>query len=1058
MRDVFLPVVAAAAAAGIVLVLAAANPMLARMAARNAFRRRSRVLIVTFGLLVGTMIISSSLTVGDTLEYIFTGDAHDRLDAIDVTITRDVNGDLQEFEESWFRTLRDEAIARGLAFDGMAPVLQKSMPVRNEDTIKGNQAITVLGIDDALESGFGGLRSLAGGTVSTADLPAGWVFLNEAAARDLNASVGNRLTLFYGTTNQTLVYAQVADVVRDEGKALYQRLSIIFLPLGEAQASFNATGRINLVKVSTPGPAIGGELRSAPLAAGLTVIVNENAWPLDVSEVKREALETAQNIAAQASELFLVMGSFAITAGVLLLVNLFVMLAEERKAEMGVSRAVGMKRLHLTLAFLFEGAIYVALSAATGALAGLGLGWIMIQIFNIVFAGFDESATLVFHADPGSVLLAFAAGVLITLGAVVISAMVVSRLNIVRAIRKIPEPPAEKLTEVQRWLVFLTLFGGAVLFVRGFSLFRLDAPAVDLSDLPWAGGAAVLAAVNAFLVYKLTDRPFAARLAWLLVEVSLLAVVLLLAYDMLVLEPGANESIGAYRIASVPFLFLGLATLAAIRWGARIPFTLAGLGMLWWLLYPPVDLVDEARDNVAVLFVQTGGLLVLGAVLLAVFNVSPLLRSFLRRASRGGHPVVRAAVSYPMARKFRTGMTLAMFALTIFSITVIAMVQGLQAASLDTFVSGQTGGYQVVGYAQGYVPIDNFVQQLEAGGFYPYFVDGRDGVASASVLSVDVNVSGESATRGYTLWGVDNFLIQRNTYGFLAHLPTATYRNGTTGPYESLDLRTREDVWAALRLNRSYAVVDRSAAGADQFTPDFGQLRLPLGTHIFATEGRGNVSEFVILGILEQSLQFTQGIFVDQRSVIGPPPHFDPVTIRTAYFFQLADGVDGAAVRAKLEKEFFTYGLITLDIREEIAAQFEASDRVLLLMQAYLALGLLVGITGLGVITIRAVVERRQEIGAMRALGFTRRMVRNVFLLEIALIALLGIVIGMSLGVILAHRVWDVYFADIAVFVVPVPHLAAVAFIAFGATLLATASPALRASRLPPAEALRYIE
>jgi putative ABC transport system permease protein len=1055
VRDVLLPLAAAGAATAIVLVLVAANPMLARMAARNAFRRRSRLLIVTFGLLVGTMIVSSSLTVGDTLEFIFTGDAYERLDAIDVTVTRDVNGDLQEFEEAWFRTLRDEAVARGLAFDGMAPLLQKTMPVRNEDTIKGNQAITALGIDEAQESGFGGLRNRAGDAVSTSALPVGWVLLNEAAAKDLNASVGNRLTLFYGTTNQTLVYVQVADVVRDEGKALYQRLSLIFLPLLEAQASFNAPGRINLVKVSAPGPAIGGERESAPLAAGLTVIVNENAWPLDVSEVKRASLETAQNIADQASELFLVMGSFAITAGVLLLVNLFVMLAEERKAEMGVSRAVGMKRLHLTFAFLFEGAIYVALSAAAGALAGVGLGWLMIQIFNVVFADVDGSTTLVYHADPGSVLLAFAAGVLITLTAVVISAMVVSRLNIVRAIRKIPEPPAEELTRVQRWLVFLTLFGGAVLFVRGFGLLRWNAPSVDLSDLPWAGGIAILAALNAFLVYKLTGRPVASRVSWFLVEVSLLAVVLLLAYDMLVLEPGANESIGSYRIASVPLAFLGIATLASLRFGARIPFTLAGLGMLWWLLYPPVDLVDETRDDVAVLFVQTGGLLVLGAVLLVVFNVSPLLRAFLRRAGRKGHPVVRAAVSYPMARKFRTGMTLAMFALTIFSITVIAMVQGLQAASLDKFVSGQTGGYQVVGYAQGYVPIDNFTQQLEDGGFYPYFVDGRDGIASASVLSVDVNVSGESATRGYTLWGVDNFLIQRNTYGFLAHLPTATYRNETTGRYESLDLRTREDVWAALRLNGSYAVADRSAAGADQFTPDFGQLRLPLGTHVFASEGRGNESEFVILGILEQSLQFTQGIFVDQGSVVG---HFDPVTIRTAYFFQLKDGVDGAVVRAELEREFFPYGLITLDIREEIATQFEASDRVLLLMQAYLALGLLVGITGLGVITIRAVVERRQEIGAMRALGFTRRMVRNVFLLEIALIAFLGIVIGMSLGVVLAQRVWEVYFASIAVFVVPVAHLAAVAFIAFAATLLATASPALRASRLPPAEALRYIE
>ncbi|MBI4416126.1 MAG: FtsX-like permease family protein, partial [Euryarchaeota archaeon] len=1036
MRDVLLPILLVAVAAGVVLLLAATNPVLARMAVRNALRRRSRLLIVTFGLLVGTMIIASSLTVGDTLEFIFTGDAYERFDAIDVTVAREVNGEFLDFPESNFHALRNESLARGLSFDGMAPVLLRVMPVRNEDAVKGNQAITVLGLADEFEEGFGSLVTADGRTVSTADLAAGWVYLNQAAAKDLNASLDDRLTLFFGTTNQTLVFVQVKDIARDEGKAAYEHLSLIFLPLAAAQTDFDAVGEINLIKVSAPGPVIGGEGRSAEIADGLRSIVLDNRWPLDVSEVKADALDTAQTIADQASELFLVMGSFAITAGVLLLVNLFVMLAEERKAEMGVSRAVGMKRLHLMLTYLFEGSLYAGLAAFAGAIAGLGLGWLMIQIFNIVFADQDGFEGLVFHGDPGSIVLAFAMGVLISLAAVVVAAMFVSRLNIVRAIRNLPEPPAERLSKVQRWLVFLTLFGGSVLFVRGFGLVRPPLPALDLSPLPLAGAAVLLAAFAGYLVYRITEREVAARAAWLLLGAALVAVVFAGAYNLLVLPPGGDESIGAYRIASVPSLFLGFATLAARRTGPRIPFTLAGLGILWWLLLPPLDLIDEARDDVAVLFVETGVLLVLGAVLVAVFNTSPLLRSFLNRFGRRGRPVVRAAVSYPMGKKFRTGMTLAMFALTIFSITVIAMVQGMQAASVDRFIEGQSGGYQIVAYAAGYVPIDNFTELLEANVSPDYFVDGWNGTASASVLSVNVNKSGDANTRGYTLWGVDNFLIERNTYGFYSHLPSITYSDadGT----HTLPLNAREDVWRALRLNRSYAVVDRSAAGADQFTPDFGQLRMNLGDHIFAGDGEGNVREFVILGILEQSLQFTRGIFVDRETVLET---YDLNVTRTAYFFQLNPGVDGNAVREELERTFFRYGLVTLDIREEIETQFEASDRVLLLMQAYLALGLLVGITGLGVITIRAVVERRQEIGALRALGFTRRMVRNVFLLEIALVAFLGIAIGMGLGIVLAYNVYRVYFASIAVFTIPVLHLAAVAAIGLVATLLATAGP-----------------
>ena len=47
-----------------------------------------------------------------------------------------------------------------------------------------------------------------------------------------------------------------------------------------------------------------------------------------------------------------------------------------------------------------------------------------------------------------------------------------------------------------------------------------------------------------------------------------------------------------------------------------------------------------------------------------------------------------------------------------------------------------------------------------------------------------------------------------------------------------------------------------------------------------------------------------------------------------------------------------------------------ANLQFLRLMQGYLALGLLVGIAGLGVVMVRAVRERRREVGVLRSLGF----------------------------------------------------------------------------------------
>src|SRR5947208_17120097 len=89
---------------GVVLVAAviALRPRLARVAARNIGRRKSRVLIVVAGLLVGTAIISSSLVVGDTLSYIFLEDVYARLDAIDEVVSNTFNGQLFSFSQSNF--------------------------------------------------------------------------------------------------------------------------------------------------------------------------------------------------------------------------------------------------------------------------------------------------------------------------------------------------------------------------------------------------------------------------------------------------------------------------------------------------------------------------------------------------------------------------------------------------------------------------------------------------------------------------------------------------------------------------------------------------------------------------------------------------------------------------------------------------------------------------------------------------------------------------------------------------------------------------------------------
>src|SRR5437667_8763885 len=871
---------------GVVLVAAvvAFRPLLARLAARNIGRRKSRVLIVVAGLLVGTAIISSSLVVGDTLSYIFLEDVYARLDAIDELVSNTFNGQLFSFSESNFTQIATDLAASNSPIDGIAPALLKVMPVRNVAGNKGNQQITVMGLGATLEGGFGSLTTLDGRTVDTDDLTPTEVYANERAAADLNATTGQDLTLFYGTTNQTIVHAAVASIVRDTGKAAYEGSAILFMDLGRAQTAFNESGAINLIRVSNLGAVADGVAYSDRVTQDLRLSIATRHLALRVQPVKANEIAQAMQVGRDATQLFLVMGAFGILAGILLIVNIFVMLAEERKPELGVARAVGFLRADLLTTFALEGTFYAVVAAALGALAGLGLGYVMVYFFDKLVPHGDIVVT--FHFDPSSVIAAFVAGTALTWITILLASWRVSRLNIVRAIRDLPEPGTRERSRDVLIAGTLVTLGGIALTTWGF--------AVDT---------------------------------------------------------------GMGKIPGPPVLALGLGVAAASRGWARAAMTLAAAFNLAWILLP-FTLLNPATDNVSVAFVMVGVILVGSGILIAVFNVSEALRAVLRRANRGvGRPVLKTAVSYPMEKRFRTGMTVAMFALILFMVTLISMLQGLQAASLDTFVRQQSGGYDVIAYTTSYGEIPNFRQMLQQNFSDRLFLGGWSGVSSASVLPAKVQSVGGNRSYDYTLWGVDNFLLRSNGYGFTSFLPS--FVNESTGLRE--DLTSRESVWLSLRYNHTLAIVDRSAAGPNQFVPDESRLRVVPGDRIRALDGSGHTVDLTTRGVLEQALQFTSGVFVDQDVVRAVFPAQERYT---AYFFQMDPTADVGAFRADLERVFFPYGLQTIDIREEIGRAFDASQQVLTLMEAYLVIGLLVGIAGLGVITLRAVGQRRTQSGA----------------------------------------------------------------------------------------------
>ncbi|WP_426503163.1 ABC transporter permease [Dactylosporangium sp. McL0621] len=137
-----------------------------------------------------------------------------------------------------------------------------------------------------------------------------------------------------------------------------------------------------------------------------------------------------------------------------------------------------------------------------------------------------------------------------------------------------------------------------------------------------------------------------------------------------------------------------------------------------------------------------------------------------------------------------------------------------------------------------------------------------------------------------------------------------------------------------------------------------------------------------------------------------------------------------------------------------LLARIKAKDAFVGLFLGLGAIALLVAGVGIANIMVISVLERRAEIGLRRALGARRRDVAAQFLLESALLAVIGGVAGIGLGV-LATAV-AAHTAGNPVAIPPQAPLAGlVAALLVGA--LAGLYPAARASRLPPADALRTL-
>lgn len=969
----------------VVGVAALRHRVLLRLGVRNVGRRRARTALIVTGLMLGTTIIAAALATGDTMSNTIRTAAISALGEVDETISAqsaEVDPGLEEAAGSvragYFDARAYDRIRRSVGdaevVDGVAPAILEPIAVQAPRTRQTEPRIGLFASDPAAMEGFGTIRAVGGDAVTLADLRPGEIYLTTDAADDLDARRGDAVRVLAG---RRAAFARVRAIVDYDGTGAPEGAVLVALPA--AQALLGRDGQINRVLVSNAGDDISG----AEHTDEVMPLLERAAAPLGLSvePAKQDAIDAADEAGAAFLSLFTTFGSFSIFAGILLIFLIFVMLAAERRGELGIARAVGTRRGHLVQMFTFEGVAYDLVAAAVGALLGIGVAYLMVLL---IADAFGETTEIAFSVTAPSMIVAYTVGVLLTLGVVALSARRVSRMNIVTAIRNLPEPPTRTRRRARFVLPVIGLVAGAA----------ITASAVDARD-------------------------------------------------------GVSFDIGT------AIVMLSLVELArTVGVGDRVARTIGGVVLVVWFVLPMGEwLVGDMTSDFSI-FIVAGLMIVIGATWVILYNAQALQRGplFLARRAPGSLPPVKMAMAYPLRSLFRTGVTLAMFTLVVLTLVTGATTSGAFTNAFDD-LENFGGGFDVRASTSPAGPIADFGAAVDARTEL-----GPDVVAvgSQSVVPVDARQAGtRDPYAGYLARGLDRGFLDHTTYDLAA----------TARGYGSA-----RDVWRAMRDERGLAVVDALIAPRRQqfgfgATSDFKLSGFYIEDETFdpvtvlvRDPASGRPLQLKVIGVLTDSAPLEMaGIWTSQPTLAA---RFGERAVPTLHMLDLRDGVDAAAAARTLESAFVSSGMEAEALQEVLDDAVAANRTFNGLVQGFMALGLVVGVAALGVISARSVVERRQQIGVLRAIGFRRSAVQASFLLESSFIAVTAIVVGTALGLALAYGFirdaqtqpsWSNLSFD-----VPWVNLAIIFATVYVVAMLTTLLPARRAARVYPAQALRY--
>ncbi|MEZ5376120.1 MAG: ABC transporter permease [Acidimicrobiales bacterium] len=238
-------------------------------------------------------------------------------------------------------------------------------------------------------------------------------------------------------------------------------------------------------------------------------------------------------------------------------------------------------------------------------------------------------------------------------------------------------------------------------------------------------------------------------------------------------------------------------------------------------------------------------------------------------------------------------------------------------------------------------------------------------------------------------------------------------------------------------------------------TTDFAaEHGLTVGEMTVVEFSDGHRADLDIRAVVEPSSVLDAPIIVDAALVSAHARNIDAdfAVVRLADGIELDDGMRSVADRLASPQ------LDVTGIDDYVASRQARADQIMMLANGLLGLTVVVALVGIANTVALSLIERRAELGLLRAVGMSQRQVRRMVRYEALVLSSLGALTGVAIGIAAAAAIAPFLPASfIASVEVPVASLAISAVICIFFGVAAAALPARRAARVDVLDAINTV-